>query len=81
MTTLKRLALAFGLALMLAVSAMAGETNTPPSAAPCSTDPGETNTPPCSSSVTVSDDGTSTPIDRFAVETAVWVIEDMVSIF
>jgi len=80
MKTLKKLTLAVGLALVFATSAFAGETNAPPSA-PCSTDPGETNAPPCTSSVTVSDDGTSTLIDRFAVETAICVIEDMVSIF
>ena len=41
MTNLKRLALSFTLMSVLAVAALAGEVDAPPTA------PGETNTPPC----------------------------------
>lgn len=50
MNNLKRLAAAPALAVVLTVTAFAGETNTPPCA------PGETHTPPCSTVGMVADD-------------------------
>ncbi len=47
MQTLKRLTLAMALMLVLGLSAFAGETQTPPCAAP-----GQTETPPCAASMT-----------------------------
>ena len=78
MTTLKRIALGFGLVLALAVSAMAGETNAPP----CSPNPGETNTPPCSSSPMVNNDDSFgiQEITEDIVDTTVFAIDSLLSI-
>ena len=79
MATLKKLTLALGLALVLAASAFAGETSTPP----CSPDPGETSTPPCSSNMPTSDDqiDASTLAETTAIEATVSAIESMLAIF
>ena len=79
MTTIKRLSLAFGLALMLAVSAMANE----PGTSPCSTNPGETNTPPCSSSPVLNNDDSIgfLGITEDIVDTTVFAIDSLLSIF
>jgi len=47
MKNLRKLGAAVVLTVVLALSAFAGETQTPP----CSTEPGQTSTPPCASVV------------------------------
>ncbi len=78
MKTIKRLTIVVSLALVLAASAFAGETNTPP----CSPNPGETNTPPCGSSPMVTDDQESatTQVGLIVFETTVSAIESMFAI-
>ncbi len=56
MKNLKRLSVSAALTLVLAVSALAGETLTPPCAPP---DPGQTSTPPCATGQSTPDDSTT----------------------
>ncbi|PYS24070.1 MAG: hypothetical protein DMF72_07100 [Acidobacteria bacterium] len=53
MKTLKRLSLTAALTTVLAVSAFAGEIQTPPCAPP---EPGETHSPPCATAQSAPDD-------------------------
>lgn len=53
MKSLKRLGLSLTLICVLAMAALAGETNSPPCAPPA---PGETNSPPCATAQMTSDD-------------------------
>jgi hypothetical protein len=55
MTNLKRLVVTLCLMSVLAVTALAGETQSPPCPPP---EPGETQCPPCSSAQQVTDDPT-----------------------
>lgn len=82
MKTLKRLTLAVSLVLVLAASALAGETNAPPCPPP---DPGETNAPPCSG-VMLGDDSAdsqtsmqsaSSDLELAAYDAAVNALESM----
>jgi len=56
MKNLKRLCAAIALTLAIALSALAGEIQSPPCAPP---DPGEIQSPPCSVTQDLSDDGTA----------------------
>ncbi len=56
MKNLKRLCVAMALTLTIALSALAGEIQSPPCAPP---DPGEIQSPPCSVTQNLSDDGTA----------------------
>ncbi|HBB96459.1 MAG TPA: hypothetical protein DC054_13815 [Blastocatellia bacterium] len=87
MNNLKRLCLIIGLTLVLAASAFAGETQTPPCAPP---DPGEVHAPPCESAPLTSDDPTpgqtSTPPNASVTEyviadTAIDFVESVLSLF
>ena len=82
MKTLKRLTLAVSLVLVVAASALAGETNAPPCSPP---DPGETNAPPCSG-VMLGDDSAdsqasmqsaSSDLELAAYDAAVNALESM----
>lgn len=55
MRNLKRLVISLSLMSALAITAFAGETQTPP----CTPDPGQTSTPPCSSAQMTNDDSTA----------------------
>ena len=68
MKNLKRMGLAFVLTLVVALSAFAGETSTPPCPPP---DPGEMQTPPCSNAQLTSDDPTPGQTDTPPSESAV----------
>ena len=52
MKNLKRLGISVTLLCLLAMTALAGETNSPP----CSNDPGSTNSPPCAAAQVAPDD-------------------------
>jgi hypothetical protein len=56
MRNLKRFGISVALLCVLAMTAFAGETNSPP----CT--PGETNSPPCSVAQTAPDDSTAPPV-------------------
>jgi len=88
MNNLKRLCLIIGLTLVLAASAFAGETQTPPCAPP---DPGEVHAPPCEASPLTSDDPTlgqtSTPpssntlTEYVVADAAIDFVESVLSLF
>ena len=52
MRNLKRLVVSLSLMSVLAITAFAGETSSPP----CTPNPGETETPPCSSAQMITED-------------------------
>lgn len=56
MKNLKRLGAAFVLTFVLSLSALAGETDTPPCAPPA---PGQLDTPPCAAAQMTPDDSTA----------------------
>lgn len=77
MRNLKRLVVSLSLMSVLAITAFAGETSSPPCAPP---DPGETAAPPCSSAQMTTEDSvvpgqTSTPPAADAADVST-IIED-----
>jgi hypothetical protein len=87
--TLKTLSLALTLTGFLAVSAMAGETSSPPCQQP---DPGEVNSPPCVVGAQVPEDlnitgqpttpsDSATVADYLATETAVDFLQSVLALF
>lgn len=82
MNTFKRLVLAITLAMLLAGTAIAGETSTPPCA-----DPGETNGPPCPATQVVSNDSvdqtvaSSDTVETLMIVTAISEIENLLTIY
>jgi hypothetical protein len=83
MNTFKRLALAITLALLLAGTAFAEETSSPP----CSNDPGEVNGPPCPTNQMLSDDSvdqnvaSSSTVETVTIEAAISAIENLLTIY
>lgn len=88
MKSLTRLAASIALTLVLGLSAVAGEVQSPPCPSP---DPGEMSAPPCSTAQQTSDDPTpaqtSTPPSASAVtecvvtDTAIDFVESILSLF
>jgi hypothetical protein len=88
MNNVKRLCLIISMTLVLAASAFAGETQSPPCAPP---DPGEVHAPPCEAAQLTSNDPTlgqtSTPPSASAVteyvvaDTAIDFVESILSLF
>ena len=82
MNTLKKLALAITLAMVLAGTAFAQNPNPP-----CTNDPGETNTPPCSANQMVGDDPvdqnvtSSSTLETVTIEAAISAIETLITIY
>lgn len=81
MNYLRRFALAISLTVVLASTAFAGETNTPPCALP-----GETNTPPCSTTQLVDDSvnettSIATEVELFFLELTTDAIESLLTVF
>ena len=74
MTNLKRLVVTLSLITVLAVTAFAGETESPPCAPP---DPGEMGTPPCSTAQQVTND-TTNPGETEAPPAAETVVISMI---
>jgi len=83
MNTFKRLALAITLAMLLAGTALAQETNAPP----CSNNPGELSCPPCPVNQMMSDDpvdqnaASSETVQTFTDLTAISAIENLLTIY
>ena len=84
MKSLRKLSFASALALIVGVSAFAGETQTPP----CVPDPGILETPPCASAPIASDSNApgelqSPPADgaEFTTTLAMDLVQSMLSIF
>ena len=88
MKSLNRLAVSMSLMLVLGLSAVAGEAQSPPCPPP---DPGEMSAPPCSTAQLTSDDPTpgqtSTPpssnavTEYVVVDTAIDFVESVLSLF
>lgn len=81
MNYLKRFALAISLTVVLASTAFAGETNSPPCV-----NPGETNSPPCSTTELVDDSlneptSVATEVELFFLEATTDVIESLLTVF
>ena len=81
MNHLRRFGLAISLAVMLAGTAIAGETNTPPCA------PGETNTPLCSTSEIITEEASETSstvsgeAETIIFESASYAVESLLTLF
>ena len=82
MNSMKRLFFAISLTIVLAVTALAGEMNTPP----CP-NPGEMNTPPCTDNQLLSDEpvdqtaSSSDTVETLTIETAISAIENLLTIY
>ena len=81
MTQLRRLTLVITLTTILAGTALAGETSSPPCA-----NPGETSSPPCSTVILVEDGVTettsvATEVELFFLEAATDVIKSLLTVF
>jgi len=82
MNDLRRFGLAISLALILAGTAIAGETNGPPCA-----HPGETNGPPCPSSQFITDETSETSlsvsgeVEAVVVEATLYALESLLTLF
>jgi len=81
--SLRRLTLAFCISVILAGTAFAGETNTPPCA-----NPGETNTPPCPATEYISDDElvatsstVSGEVETVIFEAASFMVESLLTLY
>jgi len=84
MKNLRRLGISVTLLCVLAMTAFAGETNSPPCA------PGETNSPPCSVAQTAPDDSTASPVatspsvmvDEYPIgELAIEIVQHLLTIY
>ena len=84
MKNLRRLGISATLLCVLAMTAFAGETNSPP----CT--PGETNSPPCSLTQAAPDDSTAPPVttspsvvvDEYPIgELAIEIVQQLLTIY
>ena len=82
MSHLRRFGLAISLTVILAGTAIAGETNGPPCA-----NPGETNGPPCASGQLIIDEATeassnvSDEVETLIIEAASYALESLLTLF
>ena len=73
MKTLKRLSAAFALTLLICLTALAGETLTPPCAPP---EPGEVLTPPCATAQVSTDDSSSQTVTSSGSDVSDLIVTD-----
>jgi hypothetical protein len=82
MDSLKRLALGISLTVILASTAIAGETSAPPCV-----NPGETSAPPCPMYQPIVDDANeasssvSSEVETIVVEAATYAVESLLTLF
>jgi hypothetical protein len=82
MKSLRRVALTLCMAVVMAGTALAGETNAPP----CP-NPGETNAPPCSTNPYITDEvsettsSLSSEVETMVIEAASYAVESLLTLF